>query len=157
MAKNTVIRHFGKIVNGKRIYYNQELHNEYLADLEGKEFEEVIKPKFKRVSTDAHGYYRGGILGECLNYEIFQGWTRNEIHENHFAPMFLSYEKAIKYIDKDGDTCYRYEKVVESTSSLSAKEMFDFCEKCIQWLAEHGIVVHSPQEYLLGKYKTETR
>lgn len=156
MAKKTVIRHFGKVVNGKRIYYNDALHNEYVSSLEGQEFEEVIKIKSKRVSQDAHGYYRGGILGECMEYEMFRGWTRNEIHELHFAPMFLTYTTTVKYIS-GGETMYRDEKRIHSTSSLNSKEMFEFCELCIQWLAEHGIVVHTPQEYLLEKYKTEER
>ncbi|MES2395838.1 MAG: hypothetical protein V4549_07535 [Bacteroidota bacterium] len=156
MAKKTVIKHFGKVVNGKRIYYNDMLHNEYVSSLEGEEFEEVIKLKSKRVSQDAHGYYRGGILGECMNYEMFRGWSRDEIHLQHFAPMFLSYTKTTKYI-AGGETMYRESRDVISTASLNSKEMFEFCELCIQWLAEHGIVVHTPQEYLLGKYKTEER
>lgn len=156
MAKHTTIKHFGKVVNGKRIYYNERLHNEYLFDLDGKEFEEVIKVKFKKVSTDAHGYYRGGILGECLNFELFRGWTRGEIHELHFAPMFLSYTNTVKYIAGE-ETMYRDKVEVLSTSSLSSKEMFEFCERCIQWLAEKGIVVHTPEEYLLGKYKTKEK
>jgi hypothetical protein len=156
MAKKTVIKHFGKIVNGKRIYYNDALHNEYVSSMEGQEFEEIIKVKSKRVSQDAHGYYRGGILGECMNYEMFRGWTRNEIHDLHFAPMFLSYTTSVKFI-AGGETMFRDETRIQSTSSLNSKEMFEFCELCIQWLAEHGIVVHTPQEYLLGKYKTEER
>lgn len=156
MAKKTTIKHFGKVVNGKRIYHNTDLHNEYVSDMEGQEFEEVIKVRSKRVSTDAHGYYRGGILGECMNYEMFRGWTRSELHDLHFAPMFLTYIGMIKYIAGE-ETVYREEKKIRSTSSLNSKEMFEFCERCIQWLAEHGIVVHTPQEYLLDKYKTEER
>lgn len=156
MAKNTTIRHYGKVINGKRIYYNNDLHQEYVNDLEGQEFEETIKLKFKKVSTDAHGYYRGGILGECLNYEIFKGWNRDEIHNDHFAPMFLSYTKTVKYMIMD-ETVFRDKREILSTSSLSSKEMFEFCERCIQWLAERGIIVHSPQDYLLDKYKTEIK
>lgn len=157
MSKQTVIKHFGKVVNGKRIYYNKELHQQFINDLEGKEFEEVIKIKFKKVSSDAHGYYRGGILGECLNYEMFASWTRDELHERLFAPMFLSYNTTVKSLNKEGETVYENTTKIESTSSLSSKEMFEFCNKCIQWLAEHGIIVHSPEEYLLGKYKTITK
>ena len=155
MAKQTVIKHFGKIVNGKRIYNNPALHDEYVKDLEGKEFVEVIKQKHKKVSNDAHGYYRGGVLGEAMNYELFGGWSRDEIHDDHFAPLFLSYKKTVKYIAGD-ETMFREKTETQSTADLSSKEMFEFCEKCIQWLAEKGIVVHTPEEYLLGKYKTKT-
>lgn len=152
MAKNATIRHFGKVVNGKRIYYNDKLHSESVWALEDQEFEEVIKLKFKRISTDAHGYYRGGILGECLDYEMFRGWTRNDLH-SFFSEKFLSYTKTSKYIAGE-ETMYREKIEVQSTSSLSSKEMFEFCEKCINWCANQGIIIHSPQEYLLDKYKT---
>lgn len=152
--KNVKLRHYGKIVNGKRIYYNSNLHNEYLHDLEGQEFEETIKLKHKKVSIDAHGYYRGGILGECMEYEMFRGWERESIH-HHFAGLFLSYTVTVKYILM-GETVYRNESRIESTANLNSKEMFEFCEKCIHWCAEQGIIIKSPEEYLLGKYKTNT-
>ena len=150
MAKKTILKHFGKIVNGKRIYYNFNLHIETLHDLEGQDFEEVIKLKHKKVSNDAHGYYRGGILGECMEYEMFRGWERDEIHQ-HFATLFLRYT-----VNVMTETVFREEKKIQSTSDLSSKEMFEFCEKCIQWCAENGIVIHSPESYILGKYKTKT-
>lgn len=156
MPNNTTIRHYGRVVNGKKIYYNNDLYRETLASIEGQEFEEVIKPRRKKVSNDAHGYYRGGIIGECLNSEIFAGWNRDEIHESHFAPMFLSYTTTIKYI-AGKETMYREEKRVQSTATLSSKEMFEFCEKCIQWCAENDIIIHTPEEYLLGKFETQVR
>lgn len=155
MAKHTTIKHFGKIVKGKRIYYNPELHAESLHALEGKEFEEVIKLRFKKVSNDFHGYYRGGIIGECLDSNIFAGWERNEIHD-FFAQMFLTYAKTIKFIGSKG-THYREQVNTISTSSLSSKEMSEFCDKVIQWCAENGIIIHSPEEYLMSKYKTEVK
>lgn len=151
--KNTVIRHFGKVVNGKRIYDNPELHQEYVNALEGKEFEEVIKIKFKRVTVDAHGFYRAGVIKECTNYEIFAGWEEKEIHE-FFAKMFLSYTKLEKYIE-NGVTKQREVTYTQSTSLLSGKEMFNYTDKVIQWLAQEGIVIHTPESYILGKYKTK--
>jgi hypothetical protein len=155
MAKKTILKHFGKVANGKRVYYNFDLHAETLHDLEGQEFEEVIKLKHKKVSNDAHGYYRGGVLGECMEYEIFAGWEREEIHQ-HFARLFLKYRFTVKYIGKNGETSYVDGERIQSTADLSSKEMFEFCEKCIQWCAEQGIVIHSPEQYILSKYKTKT-
>ena len=76
-----VLKHYGKIIGGKRRYYNPDLHNESLKSLEGKEFEEVIKEKHKRVSQDAHGYYRGGVIGTAMEFEMFNGWTKDDIHD----------------------------------------------------------------------------
>lgn len=155
MAKSVILKHFGKVINGKRIYYNNDLHNEYVRDLEGQEFEEKIKLKHKKVSNDAHGYYRGGILGECIEFEMFRGWEREEIHQ-HFARLFLKYRFVVKYIQPDGTTSFVESERIQSTAELSSKEMFEFCEKCIHWCAEQGIIIRTPQEYLLGKFKTKT-
>lgn len=156
MPKHVTIKHFGKVVNGKRLYYNFDLHTENLHDLEGQEFVEVIKLKPKKVSHDAHGYYRGGILGTAMEFEMFSGWEREEIHDNHFSELFLTYKKTVKYM-AGVETMYRTKTYKQSTASLSSTEMFDFCQKCIQWLAENGIIVLTPDEYYLGKYKTELR
>lgn len=94
------IKHYGKIVKGVKYYYNKNLYAQNLSELEGKEFEEVFKKKHKRVSLDAHGYYRGGVLGTALDSEMFGGWDRDDIHD-FFAKMYLSYTKAlvIKYVN----------------------------------------------------------
>ncbi len=154
MAKKVIIKHRGKIINGKRIYDNQPLHTESLHDLEGQRFEEIIKLEYKKVSNDAHGYYRGGVLGECMEYELFGGWDREDVHE-HFARLFLSHKVTIKYVGEI-TTTFKEETKIQSTSDLSSKEMFEYCERCIQWCAERGIIIKTPEEYYLGKYKTKT-
>ncbi len=155
MSKKVILKHFGTVTNGRRIYYNDLLHIEALHDLEGEEFEETIKLKHVKVSNDAHGYYRGGILGECMEYEIFKGWEREEIHTRHFAPMFLTIKRTVKYLAGE-ETLFRDEYYIHSTADLNTREMFEFCEKCIVWCAEHGIIIKTPEQYLLNKYKTKT-
>jgi hypothetical protein len=68
--------------------------------------------------------------------------------------MFLSYKRMVKFLDANGITSFKEETKIQSTSSLNSKEMFEFCERCIQWCAENGIIIRTPEEYLLSKYKT---
>lgn len=141
------IRYFGVIRNGRRIYYNQELHERQLANLEGKEFEEIIKEKSKRVSTSTHGYYRGGILPSCINSSSFDGWTEDEVHE-YYANKFLrhTYEKIL------GDK--RIEIVIiKSTGDLNQSEMNYFVEQVSRDCAEKGIEILPPEQYNLTKYR----
>ncbi len=154
MSKVT-LKHYGVISKGKEVFYNKPLYLEVISELEGKEFELIIKEKHKRVSSDAHGYYRGAIIGECLKSEIFRGWEREEIHE-FFAGEFLTYVVTEKYL-KNGNTIYKEVLRKTSTANLSSKEMFDFCEKCIQWCAENEIIIHTPEQYQLGRFKTISR
>lgn len=153
--KAPIYNHYGKIVNGKYVFYNPALHQKSLEMLEGKEFVLVLKEKFKKTSLDTHGYYRGGIILECMKYEMFGGWNEDEIHD-FFAGMFLTYKKIKTLKLPDGKISAKEITNTISTGSLSQKEMNVFIESVIHWLANQGIVIHTPEEYYLGKYKTIT-
>jgi hypothetical protein len=148
------IKHYGKISNGKRLYYNEPLHREAIFDLEGQEFEETIKLKHKRVSHDAFGFYFGAVIGTALEHEMFGGWDKDEV-DDFFSDMFLSYTKTLCIKHDNGVEEFRTIKKVESKASgFSSKKMREFTEKCIGWLAENGIVVPPSENYDLGKFKT---
>lgn len=147
------LRHYGKIINGKKTYYNESLYNQTIRSLEGREFEEVIKEKHKKVSHDQHAYYRGGVLGTALEYEIFGEWNEKELHL-FFGDLFLSYIIEEKYLVTDGTTKKRHVKRIESTADLSTKEMAQFIDHVIGWLAQQGIVVKDATQYYLEKYQT---
>jgi len=144
-------QHFGKIVNGQKLYYNPKLLQQSLSDLEGKEFVEVLKEKYKKVSLDTHGYYRGGVVKECMGYEIFGGWDEDDLHA-FFASEFLRETKVLP-LSKDDAVHQAPITAIRSTASLSQREMNEFVEKVIRWLANEGIVIHTPEEYYLGNYK----
>jgi len=138
------VRHFGKIVNGKRNYYNLELHHQQLLQLEGKEFEEVIKERAKKITLDQYAFYRGAILPTCHQSEMFSHYDNNdEIHEEYFAHKFLRYKKLVN--NSDGTKIERTK--VRSLSELNRKEMSEFIEKVLYHVQELGILVLSPEEY----------
>lgn len=153
MATPPTYHHYGKVTNGSLVHYNWPLFKQSLASLEGKEFDLIVKEKRKRVSLDTHGYYRGGIIRECLQYEIFGGWEEEDVHD-FFSFEFLGHTKTFMVRHDNGMISYRNLKKVPSTADLSQKEMNEYIEKVIAWLANEGIVVHSPEDYYLGKYKT---
>lgn len=146
MATTLVLKHYGIIKNGERLYYNKQLHAANIKSLEGQEFEEVIKLKTKKVSSDFHAFYRGGIIKECLQYEMFGGWTKEEVHD-FFAKKYLSYEVDEKIIDEQGNTKLHRVSKIRSTSDLNSKEMSEYCEKVIRWLAYHSIIIKDPEQY----------
>lgn len=149
-----ILKHFGKISNGKRLYYNVELHSESIAKLEGQEFEEVIKLKHKRVSHDAFAYYYGAVIGTALEFEMFGGWNKDEV-DDFFSDMFLSYTKTLCLKQDSGeDHLYTVRKIESKGTGFSSKQMSIFVEKVIGWLAEHNIVVPPSENFVRGKYKT---
>lgn len=141
-----VVRHYGRIENGKKIYFNPALYKTQIDGLEGQEFEEVIKKRFHKVSTDQWAFYYGAVLKTMHQHEAFSHFNKaDDIHHDVIAPMFLSH---IKTITLKGRAWDKIEYT--STSSLSKEEMSIFIEKVIAWLGiEFGIEILSPEQYYL--------
>ena len=138
------VRHFGKVINGKRVYNNLELHRQQLLQLEGKDFEEVIKERSKRVTLDQFSFYYGGILPTCYNSETFSHYDNHEeIHEEYFAPKFLKYTKQVNSLDGTKKESVKY----RSLSDLNRKEMSEFIEKVLIETELLGIHVLTSEEY----------
>src|SRR3990172_7582517 len=96
-----VIKHFGKAPNGKLKFYNESLFNEAVKAIGDDEFELTIKKKAKRVTQDQRGFYRAGVIGTAMEFEMFGGWERDDIH-NLFAGMFLKTEVSRFLPDAEG-------------------------------------------------------
>lgn len=142
-----MIKHFGLITNGKRNYYNPKLHNLMLEELEGKEFEETIKLKHKKVSLDAYGYYYGGVIGTALKYKLFDGWRKDDV-DDFFSDMFLSYHTTrLLQRDEGPHEAITILKVRSKGQGFPSEDMREFTDKVIMWLAENGIVVPTSEEY----------
>lgn len=149
--RSEAIIHYGKIVNGQKVYYHPKLLGAVIQSLEGKEFQEIIAKKEEKPTTDQHGFYRGGIIKECTMHSDFAGWTRKEI-DKYFCQMFLSYnvEKIVK-----GER--KIITVIESTGDLTKDEMKDFIDKVIRYLAiNHNLIIKDPKDYYNGKYRSTT-
>lgn len=129
---------------------NADLWYHQLQQLEGKEYELTIKEKYKKGTEDQFGYYFAGVLNTCYNTNEFSHFDKaQDIHDLFFAPKFLSFNKMVET---------KYEKfevqITPRLSSMSKKEFSDFLEKVISWCGDNNILILTPQEYSLGKYKT---
>lgn len=145
-----LIKHYGVVKNGKKLYHNPFLYKQQLQALEGKEFVEIIEEKHRNASPDQHRFYRGGILGTCIQTEYFSHFpTEDSIHENFFAPMFLSYTQQV-ITPKESKIITK----VRSTADLSKKEYSEFIEKVINWCGSEGIEIGNSEDYHSRYYKT---
>lgn len=137
-------------MNGKKTYYNPSLYQSQLQALEGKEFCEIIEEKHRKVTTSAHAYYRGGILGTCIQTDYFSHFANEDaIHDNFFAPMFLSYTVQVVTPTKS----YLQTKI-RSTADLSSKEYSEFIDKVRFWCDENDIKTGEAKDYHSKYYKT---
>lgn len=143
------IKHSGHVKNGKKVYDNPDLYREQIQALEGRNFVEEIKEKKVNASMSQYGYYRGAILPTCHKSEMFNSFDKkDDIHDNYFAPQFLSYTVLVKLPGKT------YEQIkVRSLADLSVDEMSVFIERVIAFLAENNIDVPAPEEFYNKYYQ----
>jgi hypothetical protein len=150
MSSKINIKHLGKVMNRKLYFINSRLWEQQLSMLEGKEFELIIKERHKKTTVDQHGYYRGGILGTCHQTEMFSHFDKpDDIHENYFAPKFLSYKVMVE-LPKEKYTITK----VRSMSQLDKKETAEFIDRVLADCAENGVEILSPEEYYIEQFKT---
>lgn len=147
--------HYGKVIHGMLTYYNKPLLDLEIRNLEGLEFDLILKEKKKRVSLDTHGYYRGGVIREALKYKLFTGWTEDSMHD-FFSSIFLKRTK-IHALHRDHGIEQQPVTTIKSTSDLSQVEMNQFIENVIRWLDAEGIVIHPPEQYYLNQFKSHEK
>lgn len=144
------VKHFGKMSeNGNPYFYHLDLWNDQRMSLAGKEFEIILKEKHKRPSLNQFGYYFGCILGVCLTCNEFQHYqTRDEIHKNVFAPMFLSYKIKVVVGKKSW-----LKDVSRSLADLSKSETSEFIQNVLNFCAQEGIVIPEAESYVDKHYR----
>lgn len=138
------LRHYGRVLpNGNIVFYQPELWAQQRESLAGKDFELTIKEKHKRPSVSQFSYYFGGILATCLTCEQFSHYTTvEEIHEQVFKPLFLSYSVMVIVGKKKWQkTC------VKSLTELSKQETSEFIENVLNFCAQEGIEILPAEQY----------
>lgn len=150
---NIEVKHFGRILpNGNISFYNNEMWQEQRQSLAGKEIELTIKEKFKRPTVSQFSYYWGGILGTCLTCECFNHYaTKEELHKEVFAPMFLGYQVRVIVGKKKWD-----KQMVKSLSELTKKETSEFIENVINFCVEQDVIILPSEQYIEKYYKEVT-
>jgi hypothetical protein len=144
-------------MKGRKIHlHNLPLYEKNADALEGKRIEFVMKEEIDKPSVDQHAYYRGAVIETGLTAECFGGWTGDDLHE-FFANEFLGANVMVHVVRKDGSVINKMNRNVSSLSDLNKKEMSEYVEKCIAFLALEGITVYDSNQYKLNKYKTITR
>jgi hypothetical protein len=147
------LRHFGRVLpNGNISFYNVDLWQEQRESLAGKEFELTIKERHKRPSVSQFGYYWGAILKTCLQNESFSHYTTvEELHKEVMAPMFLCYQIRVVVGKK------KYDKhMVKSLTELNKKETSEFIDNVLNFVAQEGVIVLSPESYTDKYYREIT-
>lgn len=141
----STINFYGTVVNGEMMHYRPILLKQHLHTMEGKEFRLTVTERETDNTKDQHGFYRYGIIRvTCMQTELFAGWRQDEIHD-FFSDRFLTTETSKEIGGKM--VVFRKKR---STSNLSKKQMAEFIQNVISFLADHGIHPLPPEEYHHG-------
>jgi len=150
MSSKPIIKHYGRVVNGRKDYYNKALYYQQIALLEGKEFEEVIKIRHRKVTNDQYAYYFGAVLTTCFESEHFHAFNKASDVHAYFEYKFLSYDVMLEVGD-DKQVMTKY----KGLSELNKQEMSAFIERAIHHCREYlKINILSPSEYYTESYNT---
>lgn len=148
-----VLRHYGIMKAGIIHLHNLPLYQKNAAELEGKRIEFTVTEEREKPSVDQHAYYRGGVLETGLTAECFRGWTADQLHA-FFIDGFFGIDRLVCIKLKNGQTIERIIRDKPSLADLGKKDMAEYIDKCISFLAIEGVVVHTPEQYKLAKFKT---
>lgn len=143
------IKHYGRIENGKKLYYNQPLYNHQIQALEGKQFVEIIQEVHKKPSQNSYNYYRGAILPTCYQSEMFNHLdNKDDIHTLYFAPKFLSYKKLANIGGQQKEVT-----ITRSLADLNQEEMTDFINRVKADCEMNQIFIPDSSEYYNKLYQ----
>jgi ABC-type amino acid transport substrate-binding protein len=148
---STNVRFFGKInKEGKIIFHEPELWSQQVAALNNQEFEIIIKKRVRRPSPNQFNFLFGGILPSIMNTNEFSHYENpKELFDEHFAPMYLSYQ----VLAKKGKKSWLVNKE-RSLSELSKDEMRALIDKMLIYCGQNDITILSHEQYENKLYKT---
>lgn len=136
----------GKKLNGKFIADKPKMYQSHIDSFEDKsELEIIVRPKRRKATTKQFGFYFGGIIkGTCMKATLFEGWKAKEIDDFFRSEFAWHYEKV------NGSE----KKVNDDIALYTTEEMKKFVDDVIQYLAESGIEVLDPSEYISSKVRS---
>ncbi len=130
--------------DGKFSVHKKDLFVKYLATLKGLVSIQIVQRKAKR-SLNQNAYYWVclSIIGDEL------GYTKEEMH-GIFGMMYLKEYTSIT----NGKTGEIIEiEMIRSTTTLNKVEFGEYLNRIIQWAAEMGVILLTPEEF----YETDLK
>lgn len=141
----------GKIINGKKVYNNGTRYIKELKRLDGKDFVEYLEEAKDSPTLNQYAYYYGGLLRTALESEVFGGWEQEEL-DAFLKEQFLTKIK-MKTVKEDLITL----RITKDKSAISKKEMVEYIEKCIMFMATEGIEIEDSETYLSQDANEKTK
>ena len=139
----------GTVKNHRVIFDYPSLWESRLSQLEGSRVQLTLDAEEKPKSISQLGYYYGGIIeATCLASTVFEGWTKDEVHE-HLVSKLRSYAKELIYPDGHREIVICTEEI----HNYDKESMTRYIDDVLRYLSvQHGLVPLNPEDYKYEKY-----
>jgi hypothetical protein len=139
---NITLEHRGKVSNGALQLWDLEKYQHDIERHDGCDIRLIIVEDVPNHTTEQMRTFRGHITDCALQAEDFGGWTKQEFQEA-MKYQFLRETKDVK----QPDGSYKEIERVPSLGDLNIKQMSEFIENVINFLAELEIKVEINSEF----------
>lgn len=120
----------GTVQDGRLIFEDTRSFQNYIASLEGKVVNIIVKVWHKDRSRQEEKFYHA-VVARMVAEEM--GIDDQEAH-NLLKSLFLAEEESKQIETPTGPKLYRYKRIL-STTELTDKAYREYWEKCIRWAA----------------------
>jgi hypothetical protein len=123
-------------------------------NLEGKRFYMILEEAEDDISPNQYAYYFGGIIRrECMNSNVFAGFSDKELHQILFAELRSKTQGVHRT-----DGTVQLVTVTDDFSAYKKPDMTRYIEELIPHLAmEYGINVKPASHYKYNKFFLDTK
>ena len=136
-------KHYFRVEEGKFIFENSEMFELYKRKFEGRRGYTVIFDISDDPTPNQYAYYFGGIIRkECMQSNVFAGWTEKEIHL-FLLKEVLGVHRQIKLRSGEVKTVF----VAPDFDSLGKNGMVDYISKLIPHLQIQFDIHPKPSEH----------
>jgi len=118
----------GSVTHGKVCLDDKQAYMVWLAGLEGKEIELLVRKRVKKRTTAQLRYLFGVVYEVPLKHsEDFGGWSKDEIHDAMLAEHSYDFVNGLKKIKR--------------TSDMSTAELTEYIDAVKRFMAERNIFI----------------
>jgi len=136
-------KHHFSVESGEFIWKDAEMFEFYKRKFEGRRGYVVIFDATDDPTPNQYAYYFGGIIRkECMQSNIFAGWTEKEIH-NFLLKEIMGIIKQVKF--RYGPA--RHITIAPEFDSLGKSGMAEYISKLIPYLQTEFDIHPKPSEH----------
>ena len=147
--KTPKYKHYFTVIDGKFIFEEKDMLEYKRKALEGVRGYAIIEEEGDNVTPNQYAYYFGGIIRkECMESDVFKGFSEMQIHNILFAEL----RSSVKGLEMPDGTTKTF-NLIEDFSSYKKNDMTKYIEEVIALLqTEYNIHPKPASHYKYNRF-----